>query len=91
MKNEELTLKDWAWMCARCGVELDRDGNAMQNILVTDMHNMSEKAYFVVDRGEDVRLGAWSFPAFLRSVQQSSMKRVDRTARSSSELAPISN
>ena len=40
---------------------------------------------------EDVRLGAWSFLALLQSVQQSSMKRVGRTTRSSSEMAQFSN
>ena len=84
-------MKDWAWMCTRCEVELDRDGNATQNIPVAGMHNMSEKGFFVVDRGEDVRLGAWSCVALILSVQQSSIKQVDRTARSSSDMAPISN
>ena len=90
-KNEELTLKERIWTCADCGVALDRDANAAQNIRVAGMHKMSEAGYVFVNRGEDVRLRAWSFLALLRSVQQSSMKRVGRTTRSSSEMAQFSN
>ena len=90
-KNEELTLNERDWTCAHCGVELDRDANAAQNIRVAGMHKMSEAGYVFVNRGEDVRLGAWSFLALLQSVQQSSMKRVGRTVRSSSEMCQISN
>ena len=31
-KNKELTLSDRTWTCPDCGRELDRDGNASQNI-----------------------------------------------------------
>ena len=90
-KNEELTLKERVWTCADCGVALDRDANAAQNIRVAGMHKMSEAGYVFVNRGEDVRLGAWSFLALLRSVQQSSMKRVGRTRRSCTEMDQFSN
>ena len=90
-KNEELTLKERVWTCADCGVALDRDANAAQNIRVAGMHKMSEAGYVFVNRGGDIRLGAWSFLALLYSVQQSSMKRVGRTTRSSSEMAQFSN
>ena len=84
-------MKERVWTCADCGVALDRDANAAQNIRVAGMHKMSEAGYVFVNRGEDVRLRAWSFLALLRSVQQSSMKRVGRTAESSSEMAQFSN
>jgi len=33
-KNEELKLSDRTWICPYCGRELDRDGNASQNIKI---------------------------------------------------------
>ena len=60
---EELTLQERKWTWAQCGVELDRDANAAQNIRVAGMHKMSEAGYVFVNRGEDARLGAgaWDF------------------------------
>ena len=52
---------------------------------------MSEAGYVFVNREEEVRLGAWSFFELLWSVQQSSMKRVGRTNKSSSEMAQFAN
>ena len=50
-KNEELTLKEGKWTCAHCGVELDRDGNAVQNIRVAGMYQFTVVGCVFVNRG----------------------------------------
>ena len=64
---------------------------AAQNIRVAGKHKMSEAKYVFVNRGEEGRLGAWSFFALLQGIQQSSMTRVGRTNKSSSEMVQFSN
>jgi len=41
--NQELTLKDREWECPRCGIKLDRDINASQNILAQILRELNLK------------------------------------------------
>ena len=91
VKNEELTLNDRAWTCASCGVDLNRDGNAAQNIRAEGMYQLTAARCVFDNRGEDVRLGLRSALVLLRSIEQTSAKRVGWTAESRPELAQISN
>lgn len=50
---------------------------------VAGMHKMSEEGYVFVNRGADVRLGAWRYFALLKSAQQSAvLKRMGQTVGS---------
>ena len=86
-KNQDLTLSERVWTCSCCGVDLDRDGNAARNIRAEGIYQLTEAGYAFDNRGEDVRLGTWSCIALLRSIKQTSAKRVGWTAESSSEMA----
>lgn len=60
-KTEDIALKERIWMCALCGVAMNRDSYTVQPKRAVGMHKLTEAEYVFRNRAGDAdRLGAWS-------------------------------